>query len=554
MRSVNKTQGRMLRRLAAFSAGLCAAAVIFRCGDFAVGERGGASQFAFRFRYGTLPSPGFAGKRGAFANANLEARGGGFTGGASDQDLVRILVLDLSAWKSWEDLTASPEWKAYEEERERRNGTLGSWAGWVGLLAGHFPVLADEPLPITEGVARGKVPGVLGLNGFICAFFTNGEMTYWGEGHASGVRGESVRVTITLEPVGGRVPDPFVFGGTVDVGLDPQAPVAAPAGEYVYISNFASDNISVFSTATQTVVSTLDAGDGPQAPVFSEDGLSFYVACWFSDAVLVFGAEGAVSDTIPLGSSPAVPALVPDAGLLYVPEPNINSVAVIETAARRIRQLGVGYYPTTPAVSPSGALAYVPNLQSNSVCVIPTDTPMVSMIIPVGSNPGTPSITPDPAAAFPLLFVPNRTSGTVSVISKDHAVVAEIETGGHPQPRPAFTPDGRFVYVSDGISTIFIISTETLAVTDTLRVGGSPGSPVMTRDGRYVLAACLETGIVAVIETGLQAVRMTLETGLSPSSLGVSADGFWAFAADRESGKMAFIRRQAEAVSSVRSE
>ena len=58
----------------------------------------------------------------------------------------------------------------------------------------------------------------------------------------------------------------------------PDATAVSPDGHKVYITNAASNNVSVIDTATNTVIATIPVGPGPFGVALSPDGRKVYVA------------------------------------------------------------------------------------------------------------------------------------------------------------------------------------------------------------------------------------------------------------------------------------
>jgi YVTN family beta-propeller protein len=130
-------------------------------------------------------------------------------------------------------------------------------------------------------------------------------------------------------------------------------PALAEIQEFAYVTNSASDTVSVIDTATNTVVATIAVGDNPQGVAVSPDGTRAYVTN---------GGSGDVGDP--------------------------GTVSVIDTATNRvIVQIPVGLSPGGVDVTPDGTRAYVANRGSGTVSVIRTAGNTVSSIIPVGLSP-----------------------------------------------------------------------------------------------------------------------------------------------------------------------
>ncbi len=78
-----------------------------------------------------------------------------------------------------------------------------------------------------------------------------------------------------------------------------------PDGDFVYVANLLSNNVSVIQTSDNTVVDTVDVGDDPIGVAVTPDGDFVYVANQFSNNVSVIRtSDNTVVDTVAVGDSP----------------------------------------------------------------------------------------------------------------------------------------------------------------------------------------------------------------------------------------------------------
>ena len=83
----------------------------------------------------------------------------------------------------------------------------------------------------------------------------------------------------------------------VEVGLHPNAIISSKDGQFVYVSNGNSDNVSVINTQSDKVIDSVSVrlngeenhyiGDSPNALALSEDGKTLYVSNGMDNAVAV---------------------------------------------------------------------------------------------------------------------------------------------------------------------------------------------------------------------------------------------------------------------------
>jgi len=124
---------------------------------------------------------------------------------------------------------------------------------------------------------------------------------------------------------------------------------------------------------------------------------------------------------------------------------------------------------------------------------------------------------------------------TVSTIEiGDSSVTTGTATQSSPQ-NVAVSPDGSRAYVTDGISSVWVVDTQSRAVVATIPAGTSPQGVVISPDAKNVYVTTITCGTspcassVEVIDTATNAVTTTIPIGNAPivSLLGIaiSPDG-----------------------------
>jgi gliding motility-associated-like protein len=244
-----------------------------------------------------------------------------------------------------------------------------------------------------------------------------------------------------------------------------------PSG-YAYITNTGSNNVSVVSTALQTVVAT-----------------------------------------IPVGSTPFGVSVSPDGSLVYITNKGDNTVSVINTSTNKVTAtVNVGKSPTGIVVGSNGKQVYVANYASNSVSVIDATTNMVSATIHVGQQPYGIAVSPDGSK----VYVTNYKDGTVSVINtalNSLATTFNVEQG---PTGIAVSPDNNMIYISNFLSkTVSIFNASNNSNIKSMSVIGMPMGIVVSPDGTK---AYLSTnGYITIIFNDY-----SVENRAEPSGLGIS--------------------------------
>ncbi|MCC6394710.1 MAG: beta-propeller fold lactonase family protein [Bryobacterales bacterium] len=153
--------------------------------------------------------------------------------------------------------------------------------------------------------------------------------------------------------------------------IHPYDVVLDSSGHTLYVSNWASESVSVIDTRTNTVKSVIKVGRNPNDMVLGKDGRLF-VACSNENSVYVVDTKSlrpveviatAMYRMAPVGSTPNALALDPAGKMLFVANADNNNVAVVnvsdDDASHVVGFIPTTWYPSALAVSPDGKWLYV---------------------------------------------------------------------------------------------------------------------------------------------------------------------------------------------------
>jgi YVTN family beta-propeller protein len=216
---------------------------------------------------------------------------------------------------------------------------------------------------------------------------------------------------------------------TIPVGLAPFTPAYDPADGDIYVPNIASNNMSIISTATNTVVGTIGNLSFPYepdenlvaaGPVYDPFSQEVYQPNTANFTLTVIKGTSFVQN-ISVGPGPLTPLVDPANGDLYVPvdyqdnyaTPN-NTVDVVNPSSNAvITTIAVGTSPYIPVYDPANGEVYVSNYADNTVSAVNASTNQVVATIGVWFSPVEPVFDP----ANDELFVPNYVGNNVTVIA-----------------------------------------------------------------------------------------------------------------------------------------
>lgn len=249
--------------------------------------------------------------------------------------------------------------------------------------------------------------------------------------------------------------------------------------DFAYIANYGSNNVSVVSTLSNTVVAT-----------------------------------------IPVGQKPFGVSVSPDESTVYITNEGDNTVSVINTTTNMVTgTIQVGAAPHGVVASPDGKFIYVANSADNNITVCDVATGQTTATIPVGKEPYGVAVSPDGGK----LYASNYRDGTASAIDLSTMnVIATISTGYY-ATGIAVTPDGKSVFVGEGLATwVTKINAADNTVVKNIGVISSSYSIAMDRTGTYAYVGV--TGYIVLIDL---ANDYTIGTsyGGTPKGISVTSDG-----------------------------
>jgi YVTN family beta-propeller protein len=157
----------------------------------------------------------------------------------------------------------------------------------------------------------------------------------------------------------------------IPVDVNPYELVFAPDGNELFVSNWASNDVSVIDTETNRVVRSIEVGANPNDMKLSADGRLF-VACSNDNTVHVIDTKTlrkteVISTTLtpqaPEGSTPDALVIDQARHLLYVANADNNDVAVVDISNHSHSEvlgfIPTGWYPSALALSRNGQELFI---------------------------------------------------------------------------------------------------------------------------------------------------------------------------------------------------
>jgi hyaluronoglucosaminidase len=190
--------------------------------------------------------------------------------------------------------------------------------------------------------------------------------------------------------------------------------------------------------------------------------------------------------------------------------------------------------------SPSSKIVYLFGTSSKYdgfITPMRTATGTKLKTIKLGLSPGTVAITPNGQYILVSSYQGGpRGDGAVRVVSTATDKVVKVLRVPGAQDM-VITPDSRTVYVtglnSHGDSSVYPISTATLAVGPGIPAGYLDSAIAITPNGKTVYVADRDSGTIIPIKTATNVAGFPISAGTSPVSVTVSPDGKTVYVVDQ---------------------
>ena len=306
---------------------------------------------------------------------------------------------------------------------------------------------------------------------------------------------------------------------TVTVGQQPTSVAVTPASDAVYVTNLASNTVTVINASLNTVVATIAVGQSPGSVAITPNGeIAFVSNATDSTVSVVSTATKSVTTTFLVGQFPFAVAVTPDGTQLYVSVHGAltsrtdGGVWIIDTSSFAVlNKIQTNSRPRDIRFTADGTSAYVLDENSFVTQIDTASQKIVRTKIGAGqiTNPVGLVISPDAST----LYVANYRKHVLALSAVSGSLLKSISIFPSSVPYAnralaglSITPNGDFLYASDEDT-----SEVTMVDTSTEKRSGSPISlqpyPVYSAvapNGNYLYIAALGTnngnGTVTVVD------------------------------------------------------
>jgi YVTN family beta-propeller protein len=295
----------------------------------------------------------------------------------------------------------------------------------------------------------------------------------------------------------------------------PDRPVLGATG---YVTNFASDTITIFDKKTMQVAGTIATGHGPRMAAIDQVRSRAYVVVSADDAVEVVDmAQGDIISRVRLstGDDPRELALTPDGTVLMTANYGSNTASIIDPISLvELARIAVGQGPGSVLIDRSGRRAYVFNTLSSSITVI--DVQNRSKIATISTEPE------------PLRGDFNRKGDRLTIIFARSPYIVVLDTVSLTAVRREFVGAGVSTVKIDPRTDFLILGKDreaTIAVydpfsytpADVIPVGGGAAHLGIDGDENNLYVAVPERKAVRVVSLVSRRIIGEIEVSDSPS-------------------------------------
>lgn len=323
--------------------------------------------------------------------------------------------------------------------------------------------------------------------------------------------------------------------------------------EYAYITNGASNTVTVLDVVNVRLDRELPVGPNPVAVASSPSRNEVYVVNSGTGAnmgfVSVINAENnSVAANIQVHRRPVSIDLDAAGDRAYVANAGSNTVSVLDLKARReIATIGAGEEPVEARLAPDGKTVVVPNRRGNSVSLV--DPAMRGVRAYFEGCPGASDavVLPDSSKAFVACAGGHQVMAIALARPEAHPATpdrmeAMLDVGRSPV-QLALKPDGGEVFVSNSQSnSISEVVTTNNDVGGAYIMGDDPVRGLVSSDNSLLYVANLRSQEVTIysIEDGKRVGWVRVGDG--PTAMAFSTAGHLLFVVDARSGDVAVVR------------
>jgi len=332
--------------------------------------------------------------------------------------------------------------------------------------------------------------------------------------------------------------------------------------EYAYVTNGASNTVTVIDVVNVRIDRELPVGPDPVAVAASPTRNEVYVVNSGVGAnmgfVSIIDAEkNSVAANIQVHRRPVSIDLDAAGDRAYVANAGSNTISVLDLKARReIATIGAGEEPVEARPAPDGKTVVVPNRRGNSVSLVDPAMHGVRAYFEGCSAASDAVILPDSSKAFVACSGGHQVMAIALARPEAHPATpdrleAMLDVGRAPV-HLALKPDGGELFVSNSQSdSISEVVTTTNDVGGAYIMGDDPVRGLVSSDNSLLYLANLHSQEVTIYSIDDGKRIGWVRVGDGPSAMAFSAAGHLLFVVDSRSSDVSVVRTKTRSVFST---
>lgn len=290
----------------------------------------------------------------------------------------------------------------------------------------------------------------------------------------------------------------------------------------VYVSNEASDTVSVINREVGRVVGTLAVPRGPRGLAISPDSNSLYVVSSGADRLTRFRTsnnEWLMDFRFRFRSEPQEVAVSPDSSRLFVSLFRLEKLMILDAESLTpIEEVEVGRGPKGVLVEPSGRKVYVANSLSDDVSIISARTGTLLARVSVEPNPQRLAISSDEQE---VLVTGYESTFLTAISVATNRVTRLLNTEKWITDILVDPRLNRFYLVQDKNNTLLFYEPTSELPIQTVFISSNPFRIALDPDLRTLFVVSRDTNTVTLVNRITGKVEDVLEVGKSPHDVEV---------------------------------
>ncbi|MGQ9571892.1 MAG: serine hydrolase [Dehalococcoidia bacterium] len=293
-------------------------------------------------------------------------------------------------------------------------------------------------------------------------------------------------------------------------GASQPAAVAVNASTgHIYVANAGTDNVSVISGVTGSVIATVPVGRAPRGLAVDPQANRIYVAnSGGNDLTVIDGESNKVVATLSAGNVPSDIATDPNTGRVFVTNRGSGTLSVI--AGRNnlvIGTVSIGFVPTGVAVNPDTGRVYVASSGSGQLLVVDAVSNLPLATVPLaGGSPGEAwDVAVDSSSnrvyvASSAAEADDADGGTILVIDgTNNSLIGSVTIPGSAEALAVDSASGRIYAGGASDDRLWVIDGHTNTVTAAVGLAGGLSAVAIDSTAGRVYAAHADAGSISTV-------------------------------------------------------